>query len=331
MGGKPLDLAEILTAMQADLSRVEERLRQEVDVEYPFVGEILQGLIEAGGKRLRPLVLLLSAMPFEYNIERLLPAAAGVELLHTASLIHDDTVDRAGLRRGRPTLNSLFDEGTVILLGDYVFARSAMLAAETMNPRVVGVFASSLADICDGQLSEIFSAHQIEQTLDQYERRIYGKTASLFAGSAEMGAILAGACDEEIDALQRYGKDIGMAFQIVDDVLDLRESTDEIGKPASLDLRQGTVTLPTMLFFQQHDYDGHEAELVRRAVNGDEITDDIYTNATAVIRESGALELAVEIAEGYVTAAKAALESIPRCEAWDMLDALADACLHRTR
>ncbi len=331
MGGKPLDLAEILAAMQADLRRVEERLRQEVDVEYPFVGEILQGLIEAGGKRLRPLVLLLSAKPFDYDVNQLLPAAAGVELLHTASLIHDDTVDRAGLRRGRPTLNSLFDQGTVILLGDYVFARSAMLAAETMNPRVVGVFASSLADICDGQLSEIFSAHQIEQTLQQYERRIYGKTASLFAGSAEMGAILAGASDDQIEALKRYGKNIGMAFQIVDDVLDLRETTDEIGKPASLDLRQGTVTLPTMLFFQQNGHDECKADLVRRAVNGDESTDELYATATTVIRESGALDRAVKIAEGYVAEAKAVLDTVPRCEAWEMLDALADACLHRTR
>src|SRR5579884_1471029 len=162
--------------MRADLGRVEDRLRDETRVDYPFIGDILSELISAGGKRLRPLMLLLAARPFDYQLETLLPAAAGVELLHTASLIHDDTIDHANLRRGRPTLNSVLGAETVILFGDYIFARSAMLAAATMNARVVGVFAKTLGEICDGQLQEIFTARQLEQSRDDYLRRIYGKT-----------------------------------------------------------------------------------------------------------------------------------------------------------
>jgi len=325
-----LDLSDVLSVMRADVARVEDRLREEVRVDFPFVGEILQGLIEAGGKRLRPLLLLLAARPFNYVFERLLPAAVGVELLHTASLIHDDTVDKAMLRRGRPTLNSLFNTETVILLGDYVFARSAMMAAATQNPRVVQVFASSLAHICDGQLREIFTARELQQSIDDYRKRIFGKTASLFAGSAEMGAILGEANDEQIDALRRFGGHLGMAFQIVDDVLDLRESTDQIGKPAGLDLRQGTITLPTMLFFQLNRGNGRHAELVRRVVGGHDATDEDYATATAVIRESGALEHALEIAAEYVRNAKEELRVIPAGEGRDMLEVLADHSLSRT-
>lgn len=317
--------------MGPDLRRVEEGLRQETVVEYPFIGEILQGLIEAGGKRLRPLVLLLAAKSFTYDIERLLPAAVGVELLHTASLIHDDIVDRAELRRGQPTLNSMFSTGTVILLGDYIFARAAMCAAATMNPRVVAVFASTLSDICDGQLREIFSTGEIQQTLDDYRRRIYGKTASLFAGSAEMGSVLAEASEDQIRALRQYAASIGMAFQIIDDVLDLRETTDGIGKPAGLDLRQGTVTLPTMLFVQGDHHNGKGRDLIQRVVTGATATDDDYTMATTMIRESGALETAVGMAEGYVEEAKNALSIIPAGEARDMMEALADHSLIRTR
>ncbi len=317
--------------MRPDLEEVERRLRREVDVDYPFIGEVLDGLIAAGGKRLRPLMLLLAARPFDYDLERLLPAAAGVELLHTASLIHDDTVDHAEVRRGRPTLNTLISTEAVILFGDYIFARAAMLAAETMSPRVVHVFASTLGDICDGELREIFTARELGQSLDDYNRRIYGKTAALFAGSAEMGAILGNASDESVTAMRKFGENVGMAFQIVDDVLDLRESTSQIGKPAGLDLRQGTVTLPTMLFFEHDGNDGAKTEIVRRAVGGNGATDDDYMMATAVIRESGALERSLAVAARYVDDAKNELRGIARCESREMLESLADEALHRSR
>lgn len=324
-----LNLTDVLRAMGTDLACLEERLKAETRVEYPLVGEMLGNLIDGGGKRLRPLLLFLAGKPFDYDLERLLPAAVGVELLHTASLIHDDTVDRAMLRRGQPTLNSLIGTNTVILFGDYIFARSAMMAAATMNPQVVQVFASTLADICDGELMELFSSHQIHQSVDDYRRRIYGKTASLFAGSAEMGAILAGANDQEVDILRRFGVSIGMAFQIVDDVLDLRQNTADIGKPAGLDLRQGTVTLPTMLFLENGGND-HEKDFIRELFNGDTHNDADFETAVDVIRSSGAIEHALEIAEAYVVEAHELLAAVPAGEGRDMLAVLADLSLSRT-
>lgn len=313
--------------MGADLRRVEDRLHDETRVNYPFIGEILSELIAGGGKRLRPLILLLAARPFDYDLERLLPAAAGVELLHTASLIHDDTIDHAELRRGRPTLNSLISTETVILFGDYIFARAAILAAATMNPRVVGVFANTLGEICDGELQQIFTTRQLEQSREDYLRRIFGKTAALFAGSAEMGAILGEAPPESVVALRRFGADVGMAFQIIDDVLDLRENTAHLGKPSGLDLRQGTITLPTLIFVEQADSEGRA--LAQRVIDG-RASEPEQEELISAIRASGALTTALDEAECYITGALTALESIPDGEPRRMLTALAEHSLSRT-
>lgn len=324
-----MKFAEVIGNLRSDLDKVEIRLRQSADINFPLLGDIVDTLIGSGGKRLRPAILLLCAKPFNYNITALVPAAAGVEMLHTASLVHDDTIDRAQLRRGAPTLNSMFDTGTVILLGDYLFAQSAILAAETMNPRVVAVFASTLADICDGQLHEILTAHDPRQTREDYERRIYGKTASLFAGAAEMGAIIAGADDLRIEVMRDFGSDVGMAFQIVDDVLDLRGSTEETGKPTGLDLRQGTVTLPTMIYLARTD-GSPSATAVRRIVDGDDASDEELQNVAVSIRDSGALDEALDTAHMYVERAKQRLTFIEDDDVVAALHALADSALIRT-
>jgi geranylgeranyl pyrophosphate synthase len=324
-----VEFADVARSLTDDLSRVEARVRRAAEVEFPVLGELLQAIIGAGGKRLRPILLLLAARPFAYDIERLIPAAAGVEMLHTASLVHDDTIDKAQLRRGQPTLNSMFDSGTVILIGDYLFAQSAILAAETMNPRVVAVFASTLADICDGQLREVFQAHRLDQTREDYERRIYGKTASLFAGAAEMGAIIGGATEDEIRTLRGFGSDVGMAFQIVDDILDLRATTAETGKPANLDLRQGTVTLPTMIFLN-HAGGSRNAVLVERIVDGNGVTDAEYTEIATLIEQSGALDEALEAARGYVERAIRRVDVVRNAEIQAQLIAFAELALERT-
>ncbi len=324
-----MEFAEVVQNLRPDLDAVETRLREAAEINFPMLGDIVDTLIGAGGKRLRPLLLLLSAKPFEYDLASLVPAAAGIEMLHTASLVHDDTIDRAQLRRGKPTLNSMFDTGTVIMLGDYLFARSAMLAAETMNPRVVAVFASTLGYICDGQLHEILTAHSLEQTREDYERRIFGKTASLFAGAAEMGAIVAHASEAEIEAMRDFGADVGMAFQIVDDVLDLRGSTEEIGKPAGLDLRQGTITLPTMLFMARAD-GSPTATAVRRIVDGATTSDEELRIVATSIRESGALDEAVGTARKFVERAKQRLSFIDDPAAREPLYAVADSALIRS-
>lgn len=315
---------DVFAAMRPDLDRVERRLEEAAHIEFPFVTDLIMGLVRAGGKRLRPLVLLLAGRSYEYDRATLVTAAAGVELLHTASLVHDDTVDRAALRRGHPTLNTVLSSGAVILLGDFLFAQSAMLAAATNSPRVVRIFASTLADICDGQLREMFVAHRLDQTREEYERRIFGKTASLFAGAAEMGAIISDAPEAGIRAMRQYGADIGMAFQIVDDVLDFREGSQQLGKPTGHDLTQGTVTLPTIVYASGLTEGSDAMTRLQGVVSGE--VDGVAEVGRVVqeIRESGALDEAMLEAERYVIHAKGQAGAALDTDTREMLVEVAD-------
>jgi geranylgeranyl pyrophosphate synthase len=321
---------DVFATMRPDLLLVQSRLEEVVRIDYPGVSDLVLGLVRAGGKRLRPLILLLAGRAYGNDRERLITAGAGVELLHTASLVHDDTVDRSGMRRGRPTLNSVLPSGAVILLGDFLFAQSAMLAAATNSPRVVSIFASTLADICDGQLREMFFAHRLDQSREEYERRIFGKTASLFAGSAEMGAIIANAPETAVQALRQYGSDVGMAFQIVDDVLDLREDSSQLGKPAGHDLTQGTVTLPTIIYASGLTQTSDAAIRLEGVVSGKIGEPSEVGKVVEEIRDSGALEAAMDEATGFAARSKTHLAAAPDPEVRDMFEQVADVVCERS-
>jgi len=283
-----LQTPDVFEAMAPELEMVERRVDQAATVDFPLVSSLIRDIVRAGGERLRPLLLLLSSRAFQYDVDRAVTAAAGVELLHTASLVHDDNIDRAALRRGQPTLNTQLSSGAVILIGDYLFAQSAILAAASNDTRVVTIFATSLAEICDGQIRETLDAHRLTQDQADYDRRIYGKTAALFAGAAEMGAVIGKAGESEIQAMRGFGSDLGMAFQMIDDVLDLREGTQVLGKPAGNDLRQGVVTLPTMLYAESA---GQESLTALEAIVSGDLTDDVAIDQiVAEIRSSGALD-----------------------------------------
>jgi geranylgeranyl pyrophosphate synthase len=303
-----LQTSDVFEIMAPDLELVEERLRDAATVDFPIVSSLIRDIVKGGGKRLRPLLLLLAAKSFTYDLDRAVTAAAGVELLHTASLVHDDHIDRAALRRGQPTLNTQLSSGAVILIGDYLFAQSAILAAATNNTRVVTIFATSLAEICDGQIRETLDAHRLTQDREDYNRRIYGKTAALFAGAAEMGAVIGGASAHNVQELRQFGAELGMAFQVIDDILDLREGTQKLGKPAGNDLRQGVVTLPTMLFLESAS--PQTAETLERIVTGDESSDDVVNDIVDQIRASGALDRAESSANDYIVQAESRLDVV---------------------
>ena len=321
---------DVFATMRPDLQLVEERLEKAAQLDFPVVTDLILNLVRAGGKRLRPLILLLAGRAYGNDRDNLVTAAAGVELLHTASLVHDDTVDRAGMRRGRPTLNSVLPSGAVILLGDFLFAQSAMLAAATNNPRVVAIFASTLADICDGQLREMFFSHRLDQTREEYERRIFGKTASLFAGSAEMGSLIGNAPETHVNALREYGSDVGMAFQIVDDVLDLREGTGQLGKPAGHDLTQGTVTLPTIIYAAGLTATSAARTRLEDVVSGEVEDPAELRRVVEEIRGSGALEAAMREAEVFATRSKSHIVGNPDPETRGMLEEIADVVYERS-
>ena len=178
--------------------------------------------------------------------------AAAVELMHTSTLVHDDTIDKSTVRRGKPTINNLWGGDTAILLGDYLFAKAGVFVADTQNPRAIKLFSQTLMTISSGELRQYLGAFKLDQTRENYIQRIAQKTASLFALATESGAILSEAPDESVTILKDYGYNLGIAFQIVDDILDFLGTEELLGKPVGSDLAQGTLTLPAMLVLERY-------------------------------------------------------------------------------
>src|SRR5579863_1490215 len=207
---------------------------------------MLEHVLAPRGKRLRPALVFLAASFHEYRREFLVPLAAAIELLHTATLVHDDLIDNAPVRRGVRTLHRMTSMAATVLVGDYVFANAAALCTETQNVRVMRVFGETLMTIVDGELKQLFTAGFWRQSRAEYFQKIDRKTASLIRTATETGAILSGAPEDEVQALRAYGYNLGMAFQIVDDVLDLVGDEAVLGKPVGSDLRGGMVTLPVI-------------------------------------------------------------------------------------
>jgi geranylgeranyl pyrophosphate synthase len=321
---------DLFQEMREELELVEQQVVASATIDLPIVSSLVSDIVKNTGKRLRPVVLLLAARAFSPDQQTSITAAAGIELLHTASLVHDDSIDRADLRRGRPTLNAQLSFGAVILIGDFLFAQSAMLAAATNSTRVVSIFASTLGEICNGQLREVMHARQLHQDRDDYDKRIWGKTAALFAGAAEMGGVIGGAPEASIAQLRGFGGDLGMAFQIIDDVLDLREGTQTLGKPAGNDLRQGIVTLPTMLFAGKLAPGSSTLDTLLGIVEGDITDDAVIDEMVKEIRHSGALELAEQEAMLYTESARKRLDLVPDDTTRRLLLATLDLTLARS-
>ncbi len=248
-------LTAIYEPIQQDLVQVEDRLKTACEVDFPHLSQLLNYSLRSGGKRVRPALVLLSAKFYRYDLECLLPMAAAIEVLHTATLVHDDAIDDSLVRRGCPTVNKEWGEDKAILLGDYMLAKAEELVADTQNLRVIKLFARTIMTLCSGELNQAFNAFNLEQTRQQYLERIAGKTASLLTLATESGAILSQAPEESVGALKEYGYNLGVAFQIVDDILDFIGTEEEMGKPIGSDLAEGTLTLPAMLLLQRYPGD----------------------------------------------------------------------------
>jgi geranylgeranyl pyrophosphate synthase len=256
-------LNTIYEPIQEDLVRVEDRLRSVGEVDFPQLSKLLDYSLKSGGKRIRPALVLLSGKFYHYDPNYLLPMAAAVEILHTATLVHDDAIDNSPVRRGRPTINKAWGEDKAILLGDYLLAKSQELVAETQNWRVVRLFAQAFMTLSSGELNQAVNAFNLEQTRQQYRQRISAKTASLISLATESGAILSQAPEKSVEALKEYGHNLGIAFQIVDDILDFIGTEEEMGKPAGADLAQGTLTLPAMFVLEHYPEDNPVTRLFR--------------------------------------------------------------------
>ncbi len=320
-----LDHVNFIAPIQERIQLVEEKMRSQSYGYHPALGEALEHLLSSGGKRVRPAVALLTGGMYGADAERLITLGAAIELLHTATLVHDDLIDGALFRRGIATLNAQWSPAATVLTGDYVFARAAKLAAETNSIQVMQLFAETLAIIVNGEITQMFTSKGLISRADYYQR-IYAKTASMFELATAAAALLSSVTDEVVQVARRFGYQIGMAFQIVDDVLDFTGAQEVIGKPVASDLRQGLITLPTLYYIETHP-DDPDIELISK---GQLFNEERLNRLIVAIRQSGSIERALEEARSFVNNALDILEQQPDCPERHALEDLANYIVNRS-
>ena len=321
-----MELSEIYEPVQEDLTKVEDRLRSVSQVDLPHLSELLAYSLMSNAKRLRPALTLLSGKFYDYNLDRLLPMAAAIELMHTATLVHDDAIDNSPVRRGKPTVNELWGKEKAVLLGDYLFAEAGAFTATTRNLRVIKHFAETLKTISTGELNQAVNAFNPEQSRPQYFQRVANKTASLFSMATESGAVLSQAPDESVQILIEYSHNLGIAFQIVDDILDFIGTEEELGKPVGSDLTQGTLTLPAMLLLERYPEDNP----VKRLFGGGDEQDNIK-QAIELVSNSSIVQECYQVASDYCARACHNLKLLPDNASRRSLVELADYVTRRKR
>ena len=307
--------------VQDGLAAVDAALAETAQPDHPVLGPMLSTILPGSGKRLRPTLALLVGRLGEYRPEPMLHMATGVELLHTASLVHDDVVDESDRRRGEQTLFTRVGNALAVLVGDYLFAQSAQRCAATGDVRVISLFASTLGSMCQGQIEEASRGNrpELSVTREDYLRTIWGKTASLFVLACEGSAILAGLPEPQIQAMRRFGDRLGLAFQVVDDVLDFTGDEARLGKPVGNDLRQGTITPPVICLREampngafREAFDAYDIPSIVDLVTG-----------------SGAAEHARREADRMLDEARDALRAVPAGPARDALERLTHYVVER--
>ena len=311
------DLQAVIAEITAIADKTPENALEQAESLEAQLGHILA----TPGKRIRPALTLLASRLWGHHSSKLqVRMATAVELLHIATLVHDDTVDHADTRRGHQTASNLWGRNVAVLLGDFLFATSAMYVCDTNNIRLVRRFAETITELAQGELDEIYTAWQAGITLELYKQRIYNKTASLFCTAAESGAVL-GECDEKSARdVRNYGYSIGMAYQVYDDLLDYKATSEQLGKPAGNDLSSGIMTLPAIIAAEN----GAEDEIFKFFNSPEEAKADLLSKTIEAINRTGALEKTHEVANNYIQAAMKSLDHIPPSKYLDSMMYLAE-------
>ena len=323
---KPHD--RMATYLNDDLTAVNALIRHRMASEHaPRIPEVTAHLIEAGGKRLRPMLTLATAHLCGYQGQYHIHLAATVEFIHTATLLHDDVVDESAQRRGRPTANLLWDNKSSVLVGDYLFARSFQLMTETNNMRVLAILANASATIAEGEVLQLTAAQNLATDEDVYLKVVRGKTAALFSAATEVGGVIAGATPEQERALYEYGDALGVAFQIVDDLLDYQGDSQNTGKNIGDDFRERKLTLPLIKAVAKADA-GERNFWIRTIEKGHQHDGDLE-HALSLLHEHGALRDTKAQALEWAERAKVALGKLPDHELREMLSDLADYVVSR--
>jgi octaprenyl-diphosphate synthase len=313
-----LELKQIYTPVQEDLGKVKETLKSVSQIDDKWLSAQLSYIVGETGKGMRPALTLLSGKSFNYDFTFLEPMAVSVELMHTATLVHDDAIDKAATRRGKATINSVWGNEIAILMGDFLFAKAGEYVADTQTPRVIKLFSQTLGIISSGEIAQFRGAFKPYQKREDYFRRIYRKTGSLFSLATQSGAILSHAPDEAVAVMKEYGDNLGTAFQIVDDILDFTSTEESMGKPVGSDLLQGTLTLPAMIIMELNPEDNPVKRLFE--------TRDKKNAADAIemARNSSIIKECYRISEEYRDNACRNLKKLPKTASRQALFDLAE-------
>ncbi len=318
-------LAEYL---RDDLAAVDRLIRERMASEHaPRIPEVTAHLVDAGGKRVRPMLTLAAARLCGYEGDNHHKLAATVEFIHTATLLHDDVVDESGQRRGRPTANLLWDNKSSVLVGDYLFARSFQLMTATGSLKVLDILADAAATIAEGEVLQLTAAANLATTEDIYLKVVRGKTAALFAAAAEVGGVISGVDDVQVAALRTYGDALGIAFQIADDLLDYGGDTGATGKNVGDDFRERKLTLPVIKAVAKADTE--ERAFWQRTIEKGDQKDGDLEHALSLIAKHGTMEATRAEALQWSARAKNAMSTLPQHDLRDMLMDLADYVVAR--
>lgn len=324
--GGPHAVDRLAALLAEDLAAVDALIHQHMDSPVGVIPNLAAHLIDAGGKRIRPLITLAAARLLGGGGDGPRKLAAAVEFIHSATLLHDDVVDVSSMRRGKAAANVLWGNSSSVLVGDFLFARSFNLMVETGDIKVLDILARAASVIAEGEVMQLAAANDADTTRERYMAIIAAKTAALFAAAAKAGAVAAGRPGAEADALETFGRELGLAFQLVDDALDYGGLSAAMGKNAGDDFKEGKVTLPVV--FAREAGDDSERAFWRRVMGG-ERTDDDFHRAAALIRRHDSITKTLDAARAHANAATAALETLPANAYRDALRDLADFVIER--
>ena len=296
-----------LAPVMPDLDAINAVIREQMHSDIVLIGRIADYIINAGGKRIRPILLLLMAKAFGYQGTQHHTLAATVEFIHTATLLHDDVVDEADLRRGRPSANTLFGNAASVLVGDFLYTRAFQMMVSVDSMPVQRVLADATNLIAEGEVMQLMNARSADLDEAGYRQVIYSKTAKLFEAACQLGAMVAGASDQAVAAAAAYGRSLGNAFQLIDDLLDYAGDADTMGKLAGNDLKEGKMTLP-LIWLMAHGTDAQKTAIRQSIEEGDESCFDAVLEA---VRTSGALDYTYQMAKQEADAAIQAIADLP--------------------
>jgi octaprenyl-diphosphate synthase len=318
-----------LSIIEEDLKAVDVSFQEYLSSRVPLITKIGKHILTSGGKRIRPAILLLCSRLNGYAGERAIRMASIIEFIHTATLLHDDVVDNADIRRGNPAANTLWGSEASVLVGDFLFSKSFYLMVDDGDLRILGILAEATTELAEGEILELVKTGDLSITKHEYMGLITSKTAVLISAASRIGAVLGDASDEIEGALKDYGLHIGIAFQLVDDCLDYTATNESLGKTIGTDLREGKVTLPLILSLEKASKE--ERKRVQDIVLSDEIVQGTFEEVQGMIQKYAGIEATLDLAREHVDMAKVCLKLLPQKPEREALENLADYIVQRDR